>query len=58
MKDRYVDEIVLDSDARAGVYMGMYNNEIKRLKAQYNQMYEVTRDIFPATNYLGRIGGR
>jgi hypothetical protein len=49
-----VSECLLkDSDERSQAFREMYNNEISRLKSQYNMMFDIRRDLKPHQNYIG-----
>ncbi len=52
------DLLSADSDERSAIYMQMYNNEITRLKKQYNEMYEISRDLYPHESYTRPSGWR
>jgi len=49
-----VSECLLkDSDERSQAFREMYNNEISRLKSQYNMMFDIRRDLKPHQDYIG-----
>lgn len=44
--------LMKDEDPRASGFREMYNNEISRLKSQYNMMFDIRRSIKPHKDYL------
>ncbi len=49
--------LAADSDTRSLFFEKKYDVEIKRLKGQYNEMLEITRDMSPHVGYTRRPQG-
>ena len=50
-----VSECMLkDNDERYATYLALYEKETKRLKADYNDMYEEEKDVWPDDRYVTR----